>query len=476
MAKMRCIFDSVDFGPISYGDSQDGVTFAFHSYAPSPAGSHSLVLEPIEGETPFYLQAGGLDEAQILNTSLFGWQWQYNHSAVLTSPFSISFSTDYPAVEGIGVNCGVVRLGEPEPECNNTPDGQAYLSVIATDVEGNKIAEKYPFDFTQGFHTFDVSSMFSSPLETLLLGGSSGISMVGYIVNAPKGFTSGNIEINELYNTVQGGFFEHSGGKFEISLQEGSNKGQIISPHWLVSLYGDAGYPIPVMFSGQVTLNCNFAPLPDCMPDSGDTVTTDEYIAEQPIAYPPLGPDPVPPGPIEPVEPISPIEPVEPIVEPLPPDIVLPPQPVEPSSGCECEIYVGKQISRVAKAVASTGTALQDVLTNILGTLKTIQKTQQQSNDLLAEGVDKLNESLENLTDDLMDEMRYDFEALDFTLGDIKDCLRLDPCEPEYPDGQTISEVFKEFVEQYEPPLVEVQEGLVAVNQDSDRVYRSNFK
>ena len=140
--------------------------------------------------------------------------------------------------------------------------------------------------------------MFSSPLETLLLGGSSGISMVGYIVHAPKGFTAGHIEINELYHTVQGGFFEHSGGKFEISLHEGSNKGQIISPHWLVSLYGDAGYPIPVMFSGQVTLNCNFAPLPDCLPDSGDTVTTDEYIAEQPIAYPPLGPDPVPPGPL----------------------------------------------------------------------------------------------------------------------------------------------------------------------------------
>ena len=95
---------------------------------------------------------------------------------------------------------------------------------------------------------------------------------------------------------------------------------------------------------------------------------------------------------------------------------------------------------------------------------------------MVGEGVDKINESLENLTDDLMDELRYDFEALDFTLGDIKDCLRLDPCEPEYPDGQTITEVLKEFVDQYEPPLVEVQEGLVAVNQDSDRVYRSNLK
>lgn len=391
--------------------------------------------------------------------------------------FELDQDSEFPLVYDWHGESGDIERQEWvfEP-CPNSPDGQAYLSVIATDVDGNKIAEKYPFDYTQGFHTFDVNGMFSSPLETLLLGGSSGISMVGYIVHAPKGFTAGNIEINELYHTVQGGFFEHSGGKFEISLQDGSNKGQIISPHWLVSMYGDAGYPIPVMFSGQVTLNCNFAPLPVCMPDSGDTITTDEYIAEQPIAYPPLGPDPVPPGPIEPVEPISPIEPVEPIVEPLPPEIVLPSQPVEPFSGCECEIYVGKQIGRLADGVALAGTSLQNVLTKILGTLKTIQKTQQQGNDLLAEGVDKVNESLENLTDDLMEELRYDFEALDYTLGDLKDCLRLDPCEPEYPDGQTITEVLKEFVEQYEPPLVEVQEGLVAVNQDSDRVYRSNLK
>ena len=47
------------------------------------------------------------------------------------------------------------------------------------------------------------------------------------------------------------------------------------------------------MFTGQITLNCNFGPLPECLPDSGDTITTDEYIAEQPIAYPPLGPDPI---------------------------------------------------------------------------------------------------------------------------------------------------------------------------------------
>ena len=314
MAMMRCFLDSVDVGTISYAEFQEGYGFTFVYYGPSPAGSHNLVLESIEGETPFYLQAGGSNESRIHNTALFGGQWQYKNSAVVTSSFSISFTTDYAAVEGIGVNCGLVHLGEPEPECNNIPDGQAYLSVIATDVEGNKIAEKYPFDFTQGFHSFDVSGMFSSPLETLLLGGSSGVSMVGYIVNAPKGFTSGEIQINELYHTVQGGFFEHTGGSYSIHLEQGSNKGQNIDPHWLVYLYGDAGYPIPVMFSGKINLNCNFAPLPDCLPDSSDETTSDEYIAEQPVSYPPVGPGPVPPGPIEPVEPIAPIEPVEPIV------------------------------------------------------------------------------------------------------------------------------------------------------------------
>lgn len=421
------------------------------------------VSPPYEGNSTFYYHL-------VRNTDRF-FQVIFELNGVSQVVFdSTMASVDFSVTYHPGDNYSRRVIG-----CNQ-PDGQAFLSVIATDVEGNKIAQKYPFDFTQGFHVFDCSSMFSSPLEALLLGGSSGISMVGYIVHAPKGFTAGNIEINELYHTVQGGFFEHSGQKFEIPLQEGAYKGQIISPHWLVSLYDGAGYPIPVMFTGQVTLNCNFGPLPVCLGDGPDTITTDEYISEQPIVYPPIGPDPVPPGPVEPVEPISPIEPVEPIVEPLPPDILLPSQPVEPSTGCECEIYVGKQIARVATAVALTGTSLQKVLTNILGTLKTIQKTQQQNNDLLAEGVDKINESLENLADDLMDELRYDFEALDYTLGDIKDCLRLDPCEPEYPDGQTITEVLKEFVEQYEPPLVEVQEGLVAVNQDSDRVYRSNFK
>ena len=224
--------------------------------------------------------------------STFSFQFYLNGAKVFEFDQDSQFPLSY---QWSGVDGDVERQVWSFEPCPNTPDGQAYLSVIATDVDGNKIAEKYPFDYTEGFHTFDVSSMFSSPLETLLLGGSSGISMVGYIVHAPKGFTAGNIEINELYHTVQGGFFEHSGGKYEISLQDGSNKGQIITPHWLVYLYGDAGYPVPVMFTGQVTLNCNFAPLPSCMPDSGDTSTTDEYIAEQPIAYPPLGPDPLPP-------------------------------------------------------------------------------------------------------------------------------------------------------------------------------------
>lgn len=370
----------------------------------------------------------------------------------------------------------IVVTANAAPPCNNIPDGSAFISVIATDYDGNKIAVSKPFDYTQGIHQIDVSEMFSSPLESLILGGSSGVAMTGYIVNAPKGFTAGKVRISELFHTVQGGFFEQAGWEGEIDLAEGQNKGNIISPHHLIKINSDAGFPVPLIFTGKVNLNCSFASLPECLPDSGDETTPQEYIAEQPVVYPPIPQGPVPPLPVEPIVPIGPYPPVEPIVEPLPPDVLLPSQPVEPA-GCECEIYVGKQVSRIATAVALGSTALNKTLTSLLGSMKTLIKNVERTNLILEEGFSLIGVGLDDGLQEIVEEMRYDTELITSEFQKIEEKLRLDPCLPDYPDGQTVTEVLKEFVEQYEPPLVEVLESDIIVNGDGEKSYsRRNFE
>jgi len=50
-------------------------------------------------------------------------------------------------------------------------------------------------------------------------------------------------------------------------------------------------------------------------------------------------------------------------------------------------------------------------------------------------------------------------QSISDDISDIRDSLRLAPCEPDYPDGKTIAQIADEFVQKYEPVDVVVEES-----------------
>ena len=61
-------------------------------------------------------------------------------------------------------------------------------------------------------------------------------------------------------------------------------------------------------------------------------------------------------------------------------------------------------------------------------------------------------------------------ESISNDVSDIRDSLRLQPCEPDYPEGKTLAQMVDDFVNDYQPPSVEVLESEVVVNSDVDRI------
>lgn len=307
--------------------------------------------------------------------------------------------------------------------CGNIPDGQALLACIVVDGDGQKVAAQKSFQFdTSGYLEFDFSELVPSTAGGIL----------GYIVRAGKGFTTGNLKISEHW-VGPFGSFPHIRNTYEIDLNEGDKKGTSIIPHWAVAL-GDNN--LPVYWLGKVSINGNFAPLPECLysvePDQGGEI--DDDILEEVV---------IPPGVEEPIVPEYP----EPPIKPNPHDpIIKPVIPVPPATGCECEIYVGLQIQRLA-----------DILVDLHNDKMSFE---QEKMEYLGEHFELIEEELSSIAQWLNEEASALF--------------RLEPCEPEYPDGETITQVAKEFVENYEPPLVEVLENEVVVNSDVDKVYSRN--
>ena len=67
----------------------------------------------------------------------------------------------------------------------------------------------------------------------------------------------------------------------------------------------------------------------------------------------------------------------------------------------------------------------------------------------------KISTSVENLSSDV---------------SLIKDSLRLNPCEPDYPDGKTIAQIADDFEKHYYPATVEVLENDVVLDTGSDEL------
>lgn len=395
--------------------------------------------------------------------------------------------------------------------CNNVPDGQAVFVLLGRDSSGQLIAGQKNFDFTVGQHSFD----FSAEVGQLGVDG----SILGYLVRAAKGFTSGSIGISEYWNFLLSPppiqTFAHN--TYSISVPDASKSARILEQHYLVGFKEFMGVPLPVRFStGKVEISCSFAALPECMdevePDVGGELENElgEVVLVEPEPpVPPNPPDPKPPRPKPdkplPPDPVPPPDPIIPIPHDGPEVKVKPPKPdvEEPEipEGCACEVYIGQCILSGSRAIVSglhnllfVGDVIQDITQKLKHLDERLEELIQSQNMIVEEINNQTNSEIEigdqvseaivdsssYLGDEVQDGLEEICETLEWVseqeMLNLNGLLRLEPCEPDYPEGQTIIEVAKEFVDNYEPPLVEVLENEVVVNSDVDKVYsRDHF-
>jgi len=315
--------------------------------------------------------------------------FSFSVSDLNTSTFT-KLSDDFDLLSG---TCEFLFDGQAN-ECTNIPDGQATISLVGIDENGQHVAEKKTFNYTSGAVELDFSGILPQ-----LAGG-----IYGYVIRAGKGFTAGTTTISEHWHSSFGSF-DHVRNTYQISVTEGQQQGNIIVPHWVYAIDSwIALVPLPVFFTGRVTLSNSYAELPACMSsvtpddDQDDTeLILDGWIAEQPIEYPhePVLPEP----PDEPEPPTSPIPPDDPEY-PYPPQPPTPPTP--PAEGCACEIYIGLQIENLI-------TALYDI--------NSIRMQQQHAH------VVYLGDHLQNINQNLFDLFQWISTKQNFDMNDLIDKL-----------------------------------------------------
>lgn len=215
-----------------------------------------------------------------------------------------------------------------QPECDNVPDGLAECHLIVERSTGDKVYLTQEFDFTLGG---EISLDFGYAWF-------KGDRIVGYRFQAQHGFTSGNVQISEVWEWL--GETEFNNALLSGSCGNGETDFTVLRNSWAYELkeYG-FGVSWPAWFTGKIKLVTNFDSLPECLPDIVPAAPIQDFI----ITLPPQ----------------SPTFP-EPIIIQVPPPVVInqpvypsiPPEyPVQPSIGCECEIYIGQQIQTLTSTL-----------------------------------------------------------------------------------------------------------------------------
>jgi len=321
---------------------------------------------------------------------------------------------------GDGVTNGThVVVNAQMDVCDNVPDGLGLFGLIGVDVNGQRVAETKSINWMQVTHSFDFSGVIQQC--------EGGIQ--GYLIRAPKGFTAGSVVIDE-YWTTPGGLFSYVRNTFTISLSEFQKQGQNLTPHWAVGVNTEITIPVPVVFSGIVNVTCSFAALPECMdevsPDENGETAFEEAIEEIEVEEPEGEPGIYPP------------------VEPEQPDVIEPPEPPEtPESGCECDIYLAQVYLEIGNKIVECFNAL--------------------------------NKTIHENSVYIGDAVEYNAELVSGGLQMLEEKLKLPACEPEFPEGETITQVVDRFVGEYQPGVVEVLESEVVVNGDDVYSRRKNY-
>lgn len=419
---------------------------------------------------------------------------------------------------GCATNFYITFDQNQEPPCENIPDGSAVAVLIVERGNGQIQA------FTQSIADFTVTNLYSGNFGYNPITG----DRIRGIRFRSNGFSKGTISISEIWSDGVSRQWE------TVDIPEGKTNKYAENIHdalnWVDSglsfALGGAGAALGITIPTyeifeSFSITGSFDPLPECLDDTieAPAVPDSQFIAEyphSPITWAP----PIPP--VEPVEPVIPIPPdkPEPPDVPIPPDKPEPPEkpvapipitppispipPSPPENGCECEIYLASILNQLVQAIydqtssqiACNNQLVQSIYDHssvIVDSANQITTVIKDQTDIQIELVDNIITSITDNTDNLVssildgfsiiDERIYDLENfLEFQikfhasiiqdeLERIRKKLHLEPCEPDYPEGQTITEVVKEFTNKYEAVDVVVEESIVDVGNNPDKLF-----
>ena len=292
---------------------------------------------------------------------------------------------------------------------------------------------------------------------------SSGVTSVTLSNFDPSLLTAGRIQI---FNGMSGTLTVKAGigilgSDFgaNVTLFSGS-----VSGHYQDFLFDDGNLPFGYSWNGKITFEIlNYDTLGDCADDSVDDTPDDNPIDVVD------GGEPQPPGGSGPGTVTQPGG-TNTIIK----VIVIKPSP--PDNGCECEKYLADALYY---NFDSLGNRLID-LTNSFDFRLSEQNSLIHSlfsdhNRILFEQFSESNRLSYELSLFLAKKFYPQLlkisaavDSLSSDVSSIKDSLRLQPCEPDYPDGKTIAQIADDFERHYYPATVEVLENDVVLDTGPD--------
>lgn len=306
---------------------------------------------------------------------------------------------------------------------------------------------------------------------------SSGVSSVNLSNFSPGLLTAGRIQI---FNGMSGTLTVKAGigilgSDFgaNVTLFSGA-----VSGHYQDFLFDAGNLPFGYSFNGKVTFEIlNYDTLGDCADDIIDN-TPDDVPIDLVDGGEPESPSGSGPGTVTAPSGSNTIIKV----------IVIKPTP--PETGCDCEKYLvdalysgfdslGNRLVELTNSFDLRLSEQNSLIHSFLSDQNRILFEQLSESNRLSYELSlffarkfypqllKMTSSLESLSSDVS--LIKDFiESISDDLSDIRDSLRLEPCEPDYPDGKTIAEIADDFEKHYYPATVEVLESDVVLDTGFD--------
>lgn len=251
-----------------------------------------------------------------------------------------------------------------------------------------------------------------------------------------------------------------------------------VSGHYQDFLFDDGNLSFGYSFNGKITFEIlNYDTLGDCADDAIDNTPHDGPIDVVD------GGEPQPPGGSGPGT-VTPPGGTNTIIK----VIVIKPSP--PDNGCECEKYLadalyynfdslGNRLIDFTNSFDSRLSEQNSLIHSLFSDHNRILFEQFSESNRLSYELSlffakkfypqllKISSSIEALSSDVSI-IKDSTQSMSDYLSDIRDSLRLAPCEPDYPEGKTITQIADDFEKHYYPATVEVLESDVVLDTGSD--------